>query len=137
MLLALRWRLRLQPARFAGAVQEAANDAEHFRLLEQEGVVALVGDDFGKRHPRARGVERMHDGAGFRGWEQPVAGERNHTEPGLRALESIGQHATGIRRHIEVIHGPRQIEIRIGVKAVDERRALVAQIGFHLEIRVE
>src|ERR1700686_5257239 len=39
--------LRHKAARLAGAVEEPAHDTEQFRLLEQEGVVAFVGDDLG------------------------------------------------------------------------------------------
>ena len=42
-----------------------------------------------------------------------------------------------IRREVEIIHGAGDVEIGIGVEAVDEGRALVAQIALHLEIRVE
>src|SRR6187455_3774002 len=52
-----------EAARLGGAVQEAAHDRQQLRLVEQEGVVALVGDDLGERDARAGGVERVHDGA--------------------------------------------------------------------------
>src|SRR5450759_4082565 len=134
---ALRRKATRQAPCLAGAVEEAAHDAEQFRLLEQEGVVALVGDDLGERYARAAGVERVHDGARLRGRKQPVAGERNHAEPRLRALEGGRQHAVIGGGEIEIVHRAREIEIRIGVEALHERDALVAQIGFDLEIRVE
>src|SRR6202158_2071103 len=37
----------------------------------------------------------------------------------------------------EISHRPRQIEIAVGIEPLDERRALIAQIAFDLEIRVE
>ena len=61
--------LPVKPARPRGAVEEAAHDREQFRLVEQEGVVALVGDDLGERDARAGGVQRMHDRARLRGRE--------------------------------------------------------------------
>ena len=128
---------RRQAARLGGAVQEAAHDREQFRLFEQEGVMALVGHDLGERDARAGGVERMHDGARFRRREQPVRGERDHAEARLRAAEGIGHHAVVVGGEIEIVHRARQIEIRIGVEALDERAALVAQIGFDLEVGVE
>ena len=45
---------RLEAARLGGAVEEAAHDREQLRLLEQERVVALVGDDLGERDARRR-----------------------------------------------------------------------------------
>jgi hypothetical protein len=38
---------------------------------------------------------------------------------------------------VEIVHRPRQIEIGVGVEALDKGRALVTQIAFDLEIRVE
>src|SRR5664280_1883747 len=134
---ALRRKVTRQAPCLAGAVEEAAHDAEQFRLFEQEGVVALVGDDLGERDACARSIERMHDGARFRGRKQPVAGERNHAETRGRALERIRQHAVVVGGEIEIVHGARQIEIRIGVETLDERDALVAQVRFDLEIRIE
>jgi hypothetical protein len=40
-------------------------------------------------------------------------------------------------REIEIIHRAGDVEIGIGVEAVDEGRALVVQIALDLEIRVE
>ena len=110
---------------------------EQLRLFEQEGVVALVGDDLGERDARAGGIERMHDGARFRGREQPVGGERDHAEARRRILEGVGDHPVVVGSEVEIVHRAREIEIGIGVEALDERDALVAQIGFDLEIRVE
>src|SRR5206468_9542730 len=38
---------------------------------------------------------------------------------------------------VEIVHRARQIEIAVGVEALDKGRALIAQIAFDLEIRVE
>ncbi len=40
--------------RLRGGVQEAADDGEQLRLVEQEGVVALVAVDLGERDARRR-----------------------------------------------------------------------------------
>ena len=56
---------RRQPARPRRPVEETADDRKQFRLVEQEGVVPLVGGDFSKRDARARGIKRVHDGARF------------------------------------------------------------------------
>ena len=126
-----------QPARLAGRLQEGAGDVEEFRHVEQEGVVALVGLDLRERHPRARRIERMHQRARFRGREQPVAGERHHAEPRLDAAKRLRQHAVMVAGDIEIVHRPRQIEIAVGIEALDKGRALVAQIALDLEIGVE
>ncbi len=54
-----------------------------------------------------------------------------------RAAERIGQHAVIVGGEIEIIHRAGQIEIAVGIEALDERRALIAQIALHLEIRIE
>ena len=41
------------------------------------------------------------------------------------------------RREIEIVHGAGDVEIAVGIEAVDEGRALVAQIALDLEIGVE
>ena len=99
--------------------------------------MAAIGLDLGERHPRAGGVERMHQRARFRGREQPVGGERHHAEARLDAAKSFRQHAVMVGGDVEIIHRPRQIEIAVGVEPLDKGRALVAQIAFDLEIRVE
>ncbi len=38
---------------------------------------------------------------------------------------------------IEIIHRTGEIEIAVGVEALDEGRALMAQIAFDFEVRVE
>ena len=79
----------------------------------------------------------MHQRARFRGRKQPVAGERHHAEPGLDAAKRLRQHAIMVGGDVEIVHRPRQIEIAVGVEALDKGRALVAQIALDLEIRVE
>ena len=82
-------------------------------------------------------VQRVHDLPALLGREQPVAGERDQAEPRLGALEGVGQHAAMVRGQIEIIHGAGDVEIGVGVEAVDEAQALMAQIALHLEIGVE
>ena len=64
-------------------------------------------------------------------------GERDHAEARRRALERVGEHAVIVGGEIEIVHRAREIEIGIGVEALDEGDALVAQIALHLEIGVE
>ena len=96
-----------------------------------------VGLDFRERHPRAAGIECMHDRAGLRGRKQPVAGERHHAEARARAAPGFRQHSIVIGGDVKIIHRARQVEIAVGVEALDEGRALMAQIAFHLEVGIE
>src|ERR1700730_2419871 len=112
--------------RLRRTLQKAAHNVEQFRLLEEERVVALVGDDLAKRNPRAPGIERVHNRTRIRGRKQPIGGKRDHAEQGGRILEGVRQHALAVRREIKIVHRTGQIEIRIGVEALNETAALVA-----------
>jgi hypothetical protein len=52
-------------------------------------------------------------------------------------LEGVGQNAAMIGGEVEIIHRARHVEIGIGVEALDEGHALVAQIALDLEVGVE
>ncbi len=41
------------------------------------------------------------------------------------------------RGQVEIVHGPGDVEIAVGVEAVDEGGPLVAQVALYLEIGVE
>ena len=99
--------------------------------------MAPVGLDLRERHPRAGGIQRMHQRARFRGRKQPVAGEGHHAEAGLDIAKRFRQHAVMVGGDVEIVHRPRQIEIGVGVEALDKGRALIAQIALDLEIRIE
>jgi len=60
----------LKPARLFGAFEEPAHDREQLRLLEQEGIVPLVGDDSAKDTRARPAVEGRHDGARIGGWKR-------------------------------------------------------------------
>src|ERR1700746_3846050 len=98
-------------ARGRRGIEEAADDLDQFGLVEQEGVVALVGGDLGERDPGAGGIERVHDLARFRGRKQPVAGEGDDAKPRLGGFEGVGEHAAIVRREVEIIHRAGEIEI--------------------------
>ena len=55
----------------------------------------------------------------------------------VRALEGVGQHVAMLGGEVEIVHGARDVEIGVGVEAVDEGRALMAQIALDLEVGVE
>ena len=52
-------------------------------------------------------------------------------------LERLGEHAAVIGGEVEIVHGAREVEIGVGVEALDEGDALVAQVALDLEIGVE
>src|SRR5262249_59690173 len=113
-------RLSGQPAGRAGGSKKAAHDRKQFRLLEQERVVPLVGDDLRERDARGTRVERVHDGARLDRRKQPVAGERYHAETRLGAAERLGEYPAIVGGEIEVVHRARQIEVAVGIKTFDE-----------------
>src|SRR4029079_16544715 len=120
-----------------GGVEESRDSGEYLGLVEQEGVIPAVGFDLHERDVRGRGIQRMHDGPVLRRREKPVGGEGDDAETGLSSAKSVGEDAAVVEREVEVIHGPRHVEIRVCVEPADESRALVAQVRLHLEIRVE
>ena len=69
--------------------------------------------------------------------EQPVAGEGHQAEARRRAPEGVGQHAAMRAREVEIVHRARDVEVAVGVEAIDEGRALVAQVALDLEVGVE
>src|SRR6185437_7646410 len=126
-----------QAAMARAAVEETAQRREEFRLLEQERVVTLVGLDLNEADIRRDRVERVNDGAALPRRIEPVAGERDQTEPRRRAAERISEGAVMLRRKVEIIAGAGDVEIRVGVEAVDENVALMAQIALDLKVGVE
>ncbi len=99
--------------------------------------MALVAFDLDEADVGGHCIERVHDGAALACRVEPVARERHHAEARLGALEGVGQHVAVFRGEVEVIHRAGDVEVAVGVKAIDERRALVAEVAFHLEVGVE
>src|SRR2546423_15428434 len=107
--------------RLACGLQEGTGYVEELANFQQEGIMTAVGLDFGKRHPSAGGVERMHERARLRGRKQPIAGERHDAEPGLDLPERLREDSVVIGGNVEIIHGPRQVKIAVGVEPLDKR----------------
>ena len=55
----------------------------------------------------------------------------------LVLVKGARQHAAMIGRQIEIIHRAGEIEIGIGVKPLNKRNTLIAQIAFNLKIGIE
>ena len=128
---------RFSPRFVGGRIEEAAHGREQLRLLQQEGVVALVGLDLDEADVGRHGVQRLHDLAALARRIEPVAGEGDHAEARLGALEGVGQHVAVLGGEVEVVDGAGDVEIAVGVEAVDEGGALVAQVALDLEVGVE
>ncbi len=82
-------------------------------------------------------VEGMHDLAAFGGRKEPVAGEGNQAKARLAVAERLGKAPAMIGGEVEIVHRARHVEVGIRIETIDEGHALVAQIAFDLEVRVE
>ncbi len=90
-----------------------------------------------KAHPRAGSVQRAHEAAAFGGGLKPIRREGDKAEPALHPGKGPRQIAAMRFGQIEIIHGAGDIEIGVGIEALDEAEALVAQIGLDLEICIK
>src|SRR5580700_2123828 len=114
--------------------QEAAQGREQLGLVQQEGVMSLVGLDLDKADIRRDSVEGVDERPAFRGREQPVAGEGDDAETRLPAGKGGRQRPAMLGGKVEIIHRPSDVEVGVGVEAVDEGAALMAQIALDLEV---
>jgi len=97
----------------------------------------LVGLDVDKTHIGRHGVQGMHDLFVVGGWIVPIAAKGNNAEACFRVPEGARQRAAMIRRQVEIIHRPGDVEIGIGVEPIHKAGALMAQIALDLEVRSE
>ncbi len=126
------------PAPAPPASRNPSSARVQHRLVEQEGVVALVGLDLDEAGARAGGVQRPHDRAALGGRIEPVGGEGEHAEAHVaRGRERLGEDAAVAGREVEIVDRAGDVEVGVGVEAVDEARPLVAQIALDLEVGVE
>ncbi len=69
---------------------------------------------------------------------QPVGGKRDHEEFRLRLRKGLDQgSAAFLGSQVEIVRALGDVQIRIGVEALDEFFPLVEEIAFDLEIRRE
>src|SRR5919106_5156623 len=120
-----------------GAFEEAGQHPVELRLVEQEGVVVAIGLDLAERDVGRHRVQRAHQIAALGGRKQPVGAERDHAKAGARAAKRLGEHAALRSRQVEIVHRARDVEIGVGIEAVDETDALMAQVALDLEVGVE
>ena len=126
------------PRAARGGGEEAADGGEQLRLVEQEGVVAAVASRSRRSETLAAAALSACTTVRFSavGNSQSVVKETTQKRV-LRSAEGVGERAAVVGGEVEIVHRPRHVEIGVGVEAVDEGRALMAQIGFDLEVGVE
>ena len=98
--------------------------------------MAEVGGKFGVAGAFAGAEESLGDLAVLLGWEKPIAGEADDQRLGEHGREGLLEGAVGVVE-VELVEGARDVEIRVGVEAVDERLALVPQVALDFELEVE
>ena len=99
--------------------------------------MAVIRLDFGKAHIGRHRIESMDDFPAFRRGVEPVGVEADQTKACMRVGEGISQLSAMLFGDVEIIHRAGDEQIAVGVKPLGEPGALIAQIAFHLEIRVE
>jgi len=108
------------------AFDPAADEAVEFLGFEQERIVAEIGGELGVTGAFAGTEERESELAILLGREEPVAGEADDEGLGLDGGEGLLEGAVDVGE-IELVEGAGDVEIRVGVEAVDETLALVAR----------
>ncbi len=99
--------------------------------------MSAIGGDFNEADIGSNRIERANDLTAVGGWEEPVAGERHHTKTGARFFEGFDEVIVIIGGEIEIIHSAGDVEVAVGIEAIDKAHALVAQIRFNAKISIE
>jgi hypothetical protein len=107
---------------------EAAQRAVEDRFIQQEGVVAVGEVDFVPGDVFVRGFELGFEGDGLGGWVDPVAGVGDNEVFGLGSFGLL---------ELVVVDGAGEVEEGVGVEALGELVALVAEVAFDLELDTE
>ena len=116
--------------------EEVADKVVELGGFEEEGVVTEVGVEFGVTGVFAGAEEGGGDGSILGGGEEPVAGEADHEGASFHGGEG-GFEGAGALGEIELVEGASDVEIGVGVEAVDEALALVAEVAFDFELHVK
>jgi hypothetical protein len=68
---------------------------------------------------------------------EPVGAERDEQRAGTYRTQRLGETALAVLpRQIEIGERPRGVEVGVGVEALDEALALMAQVALDLELRL-
>ena len=98
--------------------------------------MAEVGGEFGVAGGFTGAEKGGGDGAVLGGGEEPVAGEADDEGRSCDGGEG-GLEGGGAGGEVEGVESAGDIEVAVGVEAVDEAAALVAQVALDLETHVE
>src|ERR1035437_5916550 len=101
------------------AGEEAADEIGLFGYVHQESVVPVIGFELDVSYVAIARPQRAHDLLRLVTGVEPVRAEADHQEPRLPPLERGRQRAEAVGE-IEIIHGLGDVEVRVGVEAVDE-----------------
>src|SRR5439155_27349840 len=106
--------------RFPGSLPERARQepAQQLRLLlhlDQEGVVTVVRGEIAIGYIAVPASKRADDFERLVARIQPVRRETDHQETGPDSFEQGGKRSA--LGEVERVHGPGNVQIRIGVKS--------------------
>ena len=99
--------------------------------------MAVVRLQFAVGHVAIAAAQRAHDLLRLIAGIQPVRAEADHQEARRASSRTRPQSEPLPLRQVEVVHGLGDVEVRVGVEAVDELAAAIAQVALHFEIDVE
>src|SRR5215204_1272823 len=102
----------------------------------QEGVVAAQGVYFGVVGVGTGGSRFFYRASYLLGGEEPVAGDAYEEHLGRDARVGLFLGLVAIRNVVE-IHGPRKVEVGVGIEAAGELSPLVVQVALDLESPAE
>ena len=121
----------------AGAAEEAAHQRVEVLGFEQERIVAEVDGELGVAGAFAGAQEREHESRGFApGGKSQSLVKATHSVSASTGAKACSSEPCG-GGQVEVVERARDVEVGVGVEAVDEALALVAQVALDLELHVE
>src|SRR5579872_3813043 len=117
-------------------VRAGEKSTNHFGLLgdiDQKSVMAVIGGELTIRDIAVATAEGADDFERLVAGIEPIGRKTNDEEARLHVLQSFAERGAAVAE-IEVIHRFSDIEVRVGIKAIDELRAPVAEVTFYLEV---
>src|SRR5690606_20249661 len=95
-----------------------------------------IGGELGVGGGFAGAQQGLDNEAVLFGREKPVAGEADYERIRFDTTEGVVERAVG-GGEVELVEGAGDVEVGVGVEAVDEAAALIAQVALDLELHVE
>ena len=105
--------------------------------LEQKRVVAVARLDLAVRHRHLVAHQRGGQPLRLDAREEPVARERDDQERRLDRLEGLDEVARRMGGDVEVVGCAGDVEVTVGVEALDEALALMFEVALDREVVVE